>query len=214
MDLDQIISYIATLFESSNGNMLYIAYAIAVVVLTQITKKIFVDKVNIEIFHSFDIATILPFAYGLVAAIFDRLVIDQQWLWTGNFIYLVCLHATSIGAMAVVVFKIVSTITGNNMASLLKDDTFAIFYNQLVYFGSVKDQLASGELNFATFLDEVKLVVSNAKTIYNSTDSDKTKQTALSTLLGGIITTDNLVTVVEAIHKAMLALYSTDSDSE
>ncbi len=210
MDLDQLIKYILTLFETSNGNMLYVAYAIFVVVLTQITKKIFVNKVNIEIFHSFDLATILPFVYGLVAAIFDRLVVDKTWLWTGNFMYLLCLHATSLGAMAVIIFKIISTISGKNMTALLKDDTFAIFYNQLVYFGSVKEQLASGELDFSTFLDEVKLVVSNAKTIYASTtDTDNTKKTYLTELLKGIITTDNVTTVVEAIHKAMLSLNAT-----
>ncbi len=215
MDLQQMIEYILTLFKSSNGNMLYVAYAIVVVVLTQITKKIFVNKVNTEIFHKFDVATILPFAYGLLAAIFDRLVVDFRWEWTGNFLYLLCLHATSLGAMAAVIFKIASTITGKNMTALLKDDTFSIFYNQLIYFGTIKDQLASGELDFDTFLSEVKLVVSNAKTIYSSDSSQADMKSELTQLLGGIITTDNFSSVVDAIHMALLALYgisgSTDS---
>lgn len=192
-------------FIKNSENLFFVLYSVLACLLTQVVKKIFVNRVKVEIFHKFNLAIFLPFVFAIIFASVDR------WLFAKiqfslDSVYTVLLHGASIGAMASVMYRFVHTLSGNSLSQLLKDDVFGIFYNQLVYFGSVKSQLESGELKLADFLTQVKVVANNAKVIYQADGEEADKRQKLTELLAGIISTESLSSAVSVIHKA---LYST-----
>lgn len=212
MNLEQMLESLLALFKSSGNDALFIVYAIVGVLLTQLVKKLFINKTKVEVLHRFNMASILPFILGVLSAIFDALVVDNSWQWNTNYVYSLLVSGITIGALSVVMFRLISSLMGGDLSTLLKDDVFGVFYNQLVYFGTVKSQLESGKLKFSDFLTQIKLITSNAKEIYRADSTDLEKKSHLFELLSGIITTDNIVTVVDAIHKALIASSKTDDN--
>ncbi len=203
MDIETFLQTIFNFVKNSN-NLVFVVYSVLSLLLTQLVKKILVNRVKVEIFHKFNLAVILPFVWGVVFASLDKWVLSQS-AFTWEAVYSVLIEATGIGAMASVIYRFVHTLSGNSLTQLLKDDVFGIFYNQLVYFGTVKDQLQSGELKLTDFLAQVKVVASNAKSIYQTTSSESVKRQQLTELLSGLISTENISSVVSVIHKALFA---------
>lgn len=207
MNVETIIQSLLTLFKNSS-NVTYMLYAIVVCLLTQILKKIFVNKTKTEIMGTFNIAYILPFVLGMVASVLDRVLLLANWQWTFDCIYSVAVGGVAIGAISTVMFRLVSAITKQGLSAMLKDETFAIIYHQLIYFGSVRTQLTEGKVKLNDFLSQVKLVTANSKSIYQAETDDMTKKSQLSALFKGIIDNQSFASAIDAIHAALLMHYS------
>lgn len=207
MNVETIIQSLLTLFKNSS-NVTYMLYAIVVCLLTQILKKIFVNKTKTEIMGTFNIAYILPFVLGMVASVLDRVLLLANWQWTLDCIYSVAVGGVAIGAISTVMFRLVSAITKQGLSAMLKDETFAIIYHQLIYFGSIRTQLTEGKVKLNDFLSQVKLVTANSKSIYQAETDDMTKKSQLSALFKGIIDNQSFASAIDAIHAALLMHYS------
>lgn len=207
MNVETIIQSLLTLFKNSS-NVTYMLYAIVVCLLTQILKKIFVNKTKTEIMGTFNIAYILPFVLGMVASVLDRVLLLANWQWTFDCIYSVAVGGVAIGAISTVMFRLVSAITKQGLSAMLKDETFAIIYHQLIYFGSIRTQLTEGKVKLNDFLSQVKLVTANSKSIYQAETDDMTKKSQLSALFKGIIDNQSFASAIDAIHAALLMHYS------
>jgi hypothetical protein len=109
----------------------------------------------------------------------------------------------TIGALATVIFKFVSSLSGKNMKSILKDDLFGAFYTQLLYFGTMRQKLLSKEMSLADFIASVKIVCQNATEIYNQNISPDDKRRKLADLLRGIIDDQSISACLEVLHQTM-----------
>ncbi|MCM1043622.1 MAG: hypothetical protein NC350_05440 [Corallococcus sp.] len=203
MEWETFIQSVLTLLGDGK-NICFVLYAVSACLLTQLIKKIAVNKVKVEVFKKFNVAVILPFVFGLVFAAVDALFINKPVQWTWYEVYNVAVDAMAIGAMSTVIFRCVSAIGGQRLDSLLKDEVFGCCYTQMVYFCSVRQQLADGKLSMKDFLAQVKLVADNAKTIYQSEDTAEAKRRRLNQLLEGIFTDDSVATVLDTLHGALL----------
>lgn len=201
MDFETFLQQLPTILKDV-GNLYYVLYAIATCILTQITKKIFINKVKVDVLHKFDFATLLPFLFGAVFAALD-IVFVQKMRFSWQFAVQLIIGAATVGALASVIFKAVSSLSGGSLKSLMKDDIFGVFYTQLLYFGNVRNQLVNKELKLKDFVDQVKLIVQNAKTIYGQEDTDAIKKDKLHRLLVGIIDNDSIAACVDVLHNAL-----------
>lgn len=211
MDFETFFSALFSLLKSGD-NLYYVLYALLTCALTQILKKFLVNKVSVEVLHKFDIAVILPFIFGLVFAALDQIFL-QRMPFSFRFVTQLVVSATTIGALSSVMFKFVSSLSGQSLKSLLKDDIFGIFYTELLYFGTVRAQLLNKEISFKDFVAQVKLLSANAVTIYKTDASAEVKKSKLSKLLSGVITGGNVQLCTETLNSSLMALYDTNTQA-
>lgn len=204
MDFETFIDALLR-FLKSGDNAYFVMYAVATCALSQVAKKLFVNKVKVDVLHKFDFAVVLPFIFGAVFAVLDVFCFKRVRCFTAKVIVDVVVNAAAIGALASAIFKLASSISGNKLSRLLSDDVFAMFYTQLMYYGNVREQLLSKTLTFKSFLDQVKLVAANALDIYKTEDSEEIKRQNLAKLLAGVIADDAVNTCVNVLHKALIA---------
>lgn len=212
MDMEVFIRSVLDFIGKSN-NFSYVAYSVVVCVLTEIVKKIFVKKVSVDVLHKFDVAVILPFIFGLILAFLDMFV-AVGFSINASMVYSAIVEGLSVGAFATLLFKFCKSLQGTSLSNLLKDDVFGIFYTQMLYFGTAKQQMQEGKLSFSEFLQQVSLVASKAEEIYTTSETDDVKRNKLVQLMGGIVNSQTMVQAVSAIHNALIAHYqqsNTDS---
>lgn len=205
MDMEVFIRSVLDFIGKSN-NFSYLAYSVLVCVLTEIVKKIFVKKVAVDVMHKFDVAVILPFIFGTLLAFADALC-EVELAFTAETVYNALVEGLSVGAFATLIFKFGKSISGNSLSNLLKDDVFGIFYTQMLYFGTAKQQMQEGSLTFTEFLQQVQLVASKAQEIYSAEDDDEVKRSKLVQLMGGIVSSQTMSQAVAVIHRALLSHY-------
>lgn len=199
-------TFIESLFRfiQNGGNAYFVLYALATCAITQVAKKLFVNKVKVDVLHKFDFAVILPFIIGTLFAVLDAFCVRR----VGNFdcgeVVGVAVNAAAIGALASSAFKLFSSLSGQKLSHLLTDDVFAMFYSQLMYFGSAREQLLSKRITLKQFVSEVKLIAANAVDIYKQDCDEETKRVKLAQLLTGIIEESSVAACVNVLHKAML----------
>ena len=208
MDFEAFFNSLFSLLKNSD-NLYYVLYALATCVLTQILKKFVVNKVKVDVLHKFDFAVVLPFVFGLGFATLDVLCV-RHTPFSFHFVLEIVLTAATVGALSSVIFKFVSSLSGQSLKSLLKDDVFGIFYTELLYFGNVRTQLLNKEIAFKDFLQQVKLLASNAVAIYKTDDTDAIKKDKLARLLSGVITNENILLCVDTLNSTLIALNKTD----
>ena len=207
MELETFIQTVLTLLKDSK-NFYFLLYAVLSSLLTQIVKKLCVNKVKVEIFGKFNLATILPFAFGAVFAVIDTLFVNKVATFNLNTAYGVVIQSTAIGATATAIFRLVSFMSGQSLTTLKRDEIFACIYTQMIHFGCVREQLKDGTLNMANFVSQVKLVRDNAKTIYaDKTLPDEYKKAQLSRLLAGVIKEDFIPVVLDTLHQSLVVVY-------
>lgn len=204
MDFETFFNALFSLLKNGD-NMYYVLYALATSVLTQIFKKFVVNKVKVDVLHKFDFAVVLPFVFGLGFAAID-IVAVRHVEFSFRFVTQLVISAATVGALASVIFKLVSSLSGQNLKSLLKNDIFGAFYTQLLYFGNVRNQLLNKEISFRDFIAQVKLLAANAVAIYRTDDSDEVKKDKLARLLSGVIANDNILLCTDALNGALIAL--------
>lgn len=198
--------FIESLLKFINGcdNAYFVMYAAATCIITQIAKKLFVDKVKVDVLHKFDFAVLLPFIIGAGFAAIDVIFVRKAQCFTFNIILDVVINSVAIGALSSTIFKLVSSVSGGKLSSLMTDDVFGMFYTQLLYYGNVRSQLTDKTLTFEQFVNEVKLVAANAVGIYQTDLDEDGKRQRLAQLLTGIIDDNSVNTCVSALNKALI----------
>ena len=210
MDFETFIQSLFNFLKNSE-NLYFVTYAIATCLLTQVVKKLVVNKVKVDILHNFDFAVVLPFIFGGIFAILDAFVFFPQPL-DFSVVPKIAVSTATIGALSSVIFKFFASLSGKSLKSLLKDDTFGIFYNQLLYFGNVRKQLVNNEISMQNFVDQVKVVSANAVAIYTSDLDEDGKRAKLYQLLQGIVSEDSITVCVNVINKALIALFGNKTE--
>lgn len=191
-------------FIQSSDNAYFVLYAAMTCALTQVFKKLFVSKVKVDILHKFDWAVAFPFIFGAIFAVLDVFAVKRVGYVSLKVASDVLVNAAAIGALASTIFKLFSSLSGKKLSSLMTDDVFGMFYTQLLYYGNIREQLTNKELTLSSFVDEVKLVASNALTIYKADCDEETKRQNLAKLLTGIIDEQSVNTCVNTLNKALL----------
>ncbi|MCH5159455.1 MAG: hypothetical protein J1F66_01225 [Clostridiales bacterium] len=207
MDFTTFISSLVRFISNSDGAY-FVMYAVATCLLTQFVKKLFVSKVKVDILHKFDFAVVLPFIFALGFATLDAFLVKKSTFAFSAVLY-VLVNCVSIGAMASVIFKFVSSLSGQSLASLMKNDVFGVFYTQLLYFGNARQQMLDKTLTLKDFIAEVKLISANAVDIYKSEDNVDAKRARLAKLLSGIVDEKSIETCINALNQALNAYVST-----
>ena len=64
MDFEVFIESLLKLFNNGD-NAYFVLYAVVTCLLTQVLKKLFVNKVRVDVLHKFDFAVILPSFWDL-----------------------------------------------------------------------------------------------------------------------------------------------------
>ena len=190
-------------FIKNCDNAYFLAYAVVTCIATQLCKKLFVNKVDVDVLHKFDFAVVLPFIFGIVCAVFDEFWVQKIAELTFATIVDCAVSGATIGALATVIFKFVSSLSGKSMKSILKDDLFGAFYTQLLYFGSLRHKLLDKQLSLTDFVSSVKLVCTNATEIYRLNISVDDKRRKLAELLKGIIDDESIDACLDVLDKTM-----------
>lgn len=202
MDFETFVKSLFGFLQNSE-NAYFLLYAVATCLVTQLLKKIFVNKVNVDVLHKFDFAVLLPFVVGLVFATLDTFCVQQCVTFTVATVFKLLVSGATIGSFASVIFKFVASLSGQSMKSLLKSDVFGVFYTQLLYFGNVRSQLLTKQLSLKDFVQQVKLVSNNAVKIYQQDCSANEKKMQLCTLLSGIIDQESITQCVNNLSVAL-----------
>ena len=213
MDFETFIQSLFNFIKNCD-NAYFLVYAIATSLATQLCKKLFVNKVDVDIKHKFDFAVVLPFVFGTVCAVVDEIFVQKVTQFTWAIVADTAVSATTIGALATVIFKFVSSLSGKSMKSILKDDLFGAFYTQLLYFGSLRQKLLSKEMSLTDFVSSVKLVCQNAQEIYAQNITPDEKRRKLADLLKGIVDDQSISACLDVLHQTMQTLTAEQADKK
>lgn len=203
MDFEIFIESLFKLLKESD-NAYFVIYAAVTCLLTQAVKKVFVNKVKVDVMHKFDFAVLLPFIFGAVFAVTDVYAVNGVRYFDCNIALNLLVNAATIGALATALFKLLSSMTGKSLSGLMKDDLFGMFYTQLLYYSNVRQQLLDKTTSMSDFVSQVKLLSANAKKIYASDASEDDKRQRLAELLSGIIDGESIATCINALNKALI----------
>ena len=207
MDFATFVSLMRQYIVNSD-NAYFIVYAVVTCLLTQLLKKLFVNKTKVDVLHKFDFAVVIPFIVGFVFAVLDVYVVQGMRVFNLSIVLRIILSCLAIGALSSTMFKLVKSISGQSLSSLMKSDIFGVFYTQLLYFGNVRQQLINKTITLHDFIEQVKLISANAKSIYASEDSVDSKRCQLAKLLGGIIDEKSIETCINALNEALITYTS------
>lgn len=204
MDFETFVSLLRQYFMSSD-NAYYVLYAVATCLLTQLLKKIFVSKIKVDILHKFDFSVIIPYIVGVAFAVVDIYLVQGIRAFNLSIVFKIIIGALTIGALASTMFKLVKSVFGESLSSLMKDDIFGVFYTQLLYFGNIRQQLVDKTLTLQDFIEQVKLISANAQSIYETEDSVDSKRCQLARLLSGIIDDKSINACISVLNEALIA---------
>lgn len=202
MDSSNFFQSLGTYFSDS-GNAYFALYALATGLLTQLCKKLFVDKIKVDVFNKFDLASVFPYIFGVGFACIDVFWVNGVRAFNVQVIMRLLVTTVSVGAMSSVGFRFVSSLSGQSLSKLLKDDAFKLLYDQLLYFGNVRQQLQDKSLTFGEFLALVKQIADRANAICASDDSEADKRSQIAALLSDVVDDDDLDLCVNAVYTAM-----------
>ena len=211
MDFETFIQSLFNFIKNCD-NAYFLVYAIATSLATQLCKKLFVNKVDVDVKHKFDFAVLLPFVFGTVCAVVDEIFVQKVSKLNFATAMDTLVSAATIGALATVIFKFVSSLSGKSMKSILKDDLFGAFYTQILYFGSARQKLLSKEMTLDDFVASIKLVSQNAQIIYAQDIPDAEKRCKLANLLNGIIDDQSIGSCLDILDKTMQAYTAEQAD--
>ncbi len=202
------VTFMSSVLADSNSAYLLV-YAIAVCLLTQLVKRLFLSKAKVDVLHKFDWSPILPFIFGLVFAVLDVYAVQRK-AFAFSTVVQTLFSTLAIGALASTGFQFVKRLSGQSLSALMKNDLFGVFYTQLLYFGNVRKQIVEKELTLDDFIGKVKLLASDAEAIYKQEGSVDAKRCALAKLLSGIIDEGSIETCVNAINEALVRMFASN----
>lgn len=203
MDFEIFASQIGKILSDSDC-VFYLIYAVATCFVTQIIKKFVVNKAKVDVLHKFDWATVIPFFVAFAFAVLDVFVVQKVRYFDFDIFLRLALSTLTIGSLSTTGYKVAKSISGQSLSALMKNDIFGVFYTQLLYFGNVREQIAANKLTLQDFVDQVKLLASNAEAIYREEGSVDTKRCELAKLLAGIVDENNIDTCINVINQALV----------
>ena len=183
-----------------------VVYAGIVCLLTEVVKRLFIPKLKLDLQNKFDPTIIFPFAFGCGMAVFDAVVVKHVGI-QGALNTLV-VDGLTIGATSTVLYRMFSSMFGNGIKKLQKDEIFAMFYNELFVYSDVKQKLLDGTMNYKTFLTEVSVVSQKAKEIYLQDIASECKKQKLIALMSGLVDDGIIAQIIQPIHNAMLKTFA------
>ena len=204
MDFETFMSLVRQ-YVSNSDNAYYVLYAVATCLLTQLLKKIFVNKIKVDVLHKFDFSVIIPYIVGFAFAVVDVYLVHGIRAFNLSIVFKIIIGAITIGALASTMFKLVKSVFGQSLSSLMKDEVFSVFYTQLLYFGNVRQQLIDKTLTLQDFIEQVKLISANATSIYQTDANVDTKRCQLARLLGGIIDEQSIGVCINLLNDMLVA---------
>ena len=191
MDFEVFIESLLKLFNNGD-NAYFVLYAVVTCLLTQVLKKLFVNKVRVDVLHKFDFAVADVFWFRGIRYFSCGVAVD------------IAVTAATVGALATALFRLFSSVSGKSLNSLLKDDVFGIFYTQLLYYGNVRQQLLDKTITLRDFFAQVKLIAANAEKIYVQDMSEDDKRRKLFELLNGVVDAESISACVNVLNKALI----------
>ena len=207
MDYETFITSLFNLLKNCQ-NVYFVVYACLTCLLTQLCKKLFVSKVDVDVLGKFDFAVVLPFIFGVVFAVVDVIFVQTVPQFNFAVVLQTLVSSATIGALASIIFKCFSSISGKSLKNMLKDDCFNIFYNQLMFLGNVRESLVNKQLSMSDFVSQVKILALNAQKIFSKDTSSEEKFLHLCRLLQGIVDEQCIDACAKAILQAMEKLNS------
>lgn len=202
MDFQNFVSQLWHCISNSD-NAYFVLYAIATCLLTEVVKKLFVNKVKVDVLHKFDFAVVIPFLFGFVFAVLDVYVVDAIRAFSLAIVLRIALSSVAIGALASTIFKFIKSLSGQSLSSLMKDDVFGVFYTQLMYFGNIRQKLVDKELTMQEFVEQVKNISATAQAIYATDDSVEVKRCQLAELLDGLLDEGSIESCLNALTRVL-----------
>ena len=203
MDFATFVSLLKQYFANSD-NAYFILYAVTTCLASELLKKLFVNKVKVDVLHKFDLAVIFPFIVGFVFAVFDVYVVQGVRAFNLSIVLRIVVSTLAIGALSSTMFRFVKSISGQSLSSLMKNDIFGVFYTQLLYFGNIRQQLVDKTITLQDFIEQVKLISANAESIYKSEESVDAKRCRLAKLLNGIIDEKSIDACINVLNEALI----------
>lgn len=201
MDFETFVEPLFAFLKQSD-NLYLVLYAVATCLLTQLIKKLFINKTKVEVLHKFNFAEILPFLFGVVFAVVDLLFVQHQ-AFGWDFVAKLLVTALTVGALAAIMFKFASSLSGNSLKSLMKDDAFCVFYTQLLYLGEVRQKLSNNTLSLKEFVAQVKTLAVAAKEIYLASSTEDEKKRQLHALLASKVGAGVADVCSEFLHRQL-----------
>ncbi|MBQ9715275.1 MAG: hypothetical protein IJV77_02555 [Clostridia bacterium] len=200
MDFNAMVESLMALVRHSS--IAVVVYACVVCLLTEFVKRTFIPKLKIDLQNKFDPTILFPFVFGCCMSVFDAMVVRQTGL-QGALNTLV-VDGLTIGATATVLYRMFAGTFGNGLKKLKKDQVFAMFYNELFVYSDAKQKLLDGQMDFKSFVAEIKLISQRAVEIYSTDLSAEQKKQKLVVLMSGIIDDGIIMQVIQPIHNVML----------
>ena len=200
MDFNTIFESLMALVRHSSGAV--VVYACIVCLLTETVKRLFIPKLKIDLLKKFDPTIIFPFAFGCACSIFHALVVEKTGL-SGAFDNVI-VNGLTIGATATVVYRMLSSLFGDNLKKLQKDNVFNLFYTEMFVYSDVKSKLLEGKTTMKDFVSEVKLIAEKATAIYAADEPSEQKKQRLVVLMSGLIDDGIIYQVADPIHNALI----------
>lgn len=200
MDFNTIFESLMALVRHSSGAV--VVYACIVCLLTEVVKRLFIPKLKIDLLNKFDPTIIFPFALGCACSVFHALVVEKtDFVSAFNTIVV---NGLTIGATATVIYRAASSLFGNNVKKLQKNDVFNLFYTEIFVYSDIKTRLLEGSVTFKDFVLEVKLIAEKASAIYSSDAPAEQKKQRLIVLMSGLVDDGIIYTVADPIHNALM----------
>jgi hypothetical protein len=204
MDFNAMIESLMALVRHSS--IAVVVYACVVCLLTEIVKRMFIPKLKIDLQKKFDPTIIFPFAFGCAMALFDALVVRHVGI--NSVMDSLLVDGLTIGATSTVLYRLFAGTFGNGLKKLQKDEVFALFYHELFVYSNAKQNLLSGELDYKSFINEIKLISHKAVEIYCSDIPADCKKQKLVVLMSGLVDDGIIAQIIQPIHNAMLKTFA------
>ena len=199
MDFNAMVESLMALVRHSS--IAVVVYACVVCLLTEIVKRTFIPKLKIDLQKKFDPTIIFPFAFGCLTALFDSLVVRHVGI--NGVVDSLLVDGLTIGATSTVLYRLFASTFGNGVKKLQKDEVFSLFYHELFVYSDAKQKLLSGELDYKSFVNEIKLISQKATEIYCGNMPADCKKQKLVVLMSGLVDDGIISQVATPLHNAL-----------
>ncbi|MBE5748928.1 MAG: hypothetical protein E7344_04820 [Clostridiales bacterium] len=207
MDFNAMIESLMALVRHSSAAV--VVYACVVCLLTEIVKRTFIPKLKIDLQKKFDPTIIFPFAFGCLMALFDAIVVRHVSI--NSVVDSLFVDGLTIGATSTVLYRLFASTFGNGLKKLQKDEIFALFYHELFVYSDAKQKLLCGQLEYKTFVNEIKLISQKATEIYCEDMPADCKKQKLVVLMTGLVDDGVISQVAIHLHNALQKTFDNNS---
>lgn len=230
MQFENTLADLLKLFTNAESGV-FLLFSAIITVLVQVIKNNCLNKLQIDLKNKFDPTVLLPFCFGLLFAVINFFVIKKEMVEGIDSLGQIFIDGLSLGATAMMIYRVFSSFDKTNLKTLCKDGVFSILYNELLIVTDVRKQLIENEISFLEFLEKLQEAEWGVKAIYDnslkkedgkaeendareennlhtndqtttSTVNEQEKLQCLKVVLSGLVSQNDLDKVAETLHKA------------